>query len=336
MFASPTPADVPDGELAAERRYVAGLYRRLDELRARASRHLAATLGAGAGGTAQWRSERDSLAHVFSGRVAELQIGDLALCFGRLDLVPGSGGLSQFHIGRLALADDAHEPLLVDWRAPAARPFYQATPGDPQGVARRRHLLTRGREVTGLDDEVFDLASLSEEDRAGLQGDAALLAALRRPRTGRMGDIVATIQAEQDRIIRADLRGVLVVEGGPGTGKTAVALHRAAYLLYAHRAHLSRTGVLIVGPNSTFLRYIDQVLPSLGETGVVLCTPGELFPGVVARRHDCADVAAVKGDARMVGLLRRAVADRQRAPRADLMVEFEGERLVLTRRRALS
>jgi DNA helicase IV len=257
-----------------------------------------------------------------------MSIGDLPLCFGRLDLVGGG----RFHVGRLALADDDHEPLLVDWRAPAAQPFYQATAGDPQGVVRRRHLLTRGREVISLDDEVFDLDSLSERDRAGLQGDAALLAALGRERTGRMGDIVATIQADQDRIIRSELAGAMVVQGGPGTGKTAVALHRAAYLLYAHRRQLAGSGVLIVGPNGVFLRYIEQVLPSLGETGALLLTPGELFPGVTARRAEVPEVARVKGDVRMVGVLRKAVEDRQRLPREDLIVHFEGERLVLDRR----
>ncbi len=268
----------------------------------------------------------------FEKRLAGMTIGDLPLCFGRLDMVAGG----RFHVGRLALSDEHHEPLLVDWRAPAAQPFYQATAGDPQGVVRRRHLLTRGREVISLDDEVFDLDSLSEEERAGLQGDAALLAALGRERTGRMGDIVATIQADQDRIIRSDLGGALVVQGGPGTGKTAVALHRAAYLLYTHRRQLAGSGVLIVGPNGVFLRYIEQVLPSLGETGALLVTPGELFPGVTARRSDPPAVARVKGDLRMVDVLRKAVADRQRLPRLDLTVDFEGQRLRLDRRTARS
>ena len=266
----------------------------------------------------------------FEKRLAGMTIGDLPLCFGRLDMV---GGV-RFHIGRLALSDDHHEPLLVDWRAPAAQPFYQATAGDPQGVIRRRHLLTRGREVISLDDEVFDLDSLSESERAGLQGDAALLASLSRERTGRMGDLVATIQADQDRIIRSDLAGALVVQGGPGTGKTAVALHRAAYLLYTHRRRLAGSGVLIVGPNGVFLRYIEQVLPSLGETGALLLTPGELFPGVTARRADPPAVAKVKGDLRMVAVLRKAVADRQRLPREDLVVNFEGEPLRLDRKTA--
>ncbi|MGH8971984.1 MAG: HelD family protein [Acidimicrobiia bacterium] len=305
-----------------------GLYDLLDEHRARTSLHLSSVYGSSTAGTHQWRTERDALARSFEERLAGMSIGDLPLCFGRLDMAGGG----RFHIGRLALSDEHHEPLLVDWRAPAAQPFYQATAGDPQGVVRRRHLLTRGREVISLDDEVFDLESLSERDRAGLQGDAALLAALSRERTGRMGDIVATIQADQDRIIRSELAGALVVQGGPGTGKTVVALHRAAYLLYTHRRQLAGSGVLIVGPNGVFLRYIEQVLPSLGETGALLLTPGELFPGVTARRSDPPDVARVKGDLRMVDVLRKAVADRQRVPRQDLTVNFEGERLRLDRR----
>ncbi|MGH8990107.1 MAG: HelD family protein, partial [Acidimicrobiia bacterium] len=317
-------------ELESERRYVAGLYDLLDEHRARTSQHLSSVYGSSAAGTPQWKNERDALAVSFEKRLAGMSIGDLPLCFGRLDLVGGG----RFHVGRLALADDHHEPLLVDWRAPAAQPFYQATAGDPQGVIRRRHLLTRGREVISLDDEVFDLDSLSDADRAGLQGDAALLAALGRERTGRMGDIVATIQADQDRIIRSDLAGALVVQGGPGTGKTAVALHRAAYLLYTHRRQLAGSGVLIVGPNGVFLRYIEQVLPSLGETGALLLTPGEVFPGVSTRRADRTAVARVKGDLRMVDVLRKAVADRQRLPRQELTVDFEGERLRLDIRTA--
>ena len=187
------------------------------------------------------------------------------------------------YIGRLGLRSDDHEQLLVDWRARAAEPFYRATPRERYGVTRRRHLHTAGRRVVSLDDDVLDLDAV---DETRLTGEAALLASLRRGRTGRMGDIVATIQADQDRIIRADLRGILVVEGGPGTGKTVVALHRAAYLLYTYRKRLARRGILVIGPSATFLRYIDQVLPSLGENDVVLATVGSLFPGVDAGGTD--------------------------------------------------
>jgi DNA helicase IV len=184
--------------------------------------------------------------------------------------------------------------------------------------------------VTGIDDEVFDLDKLSATDKAGLSGEAALIAAVSSARTGRMADVVATIQAEQDRVIRSGLPGVLVVQGGPGTGKTVAALHRAAYLLYTHRRALERKGVLVIGPNSTFLRYISQVLPSLGETDVVLRTLGELYPGVAAT--ETADPAAVvKGDARMVEVLRRAVRNLQRAPKADITVDADGVPVPLSR-----
>jgi DNA helicase IV len=313
-------------QLEVERAYVERLYARLDEVRSKLDTELGRVRGA-PGGTHQWRQERDALASNLENRLAALDIGDLPLCFGRLDMGDGA----RYHVGRLGLAEADYEPLLVDWRAPAAQPFYRATAADPQGVVRRRHLLTHGREVVGLDDEVFDLDALSETEQAGLQGDAALLAALRKGRTGRMGDIVATIQAEQDRVIRSDVAGVLVVEGGPGTGKTAVALHRAAYLLYTHRARLAGNGVLVLGPNAVFLRYIEQVLPSLGETGVLLSTPGELYPGVTARRHDLPATARVKSDLRMVKVLRRAVADRQRVPREDLRWSYDKIDLVLDR-----
>ena len=313
-------------DLEAERAYVGRLYERLDEVRAKLGAELGRILG-NPGGTHQWRSEREVLALNLGNRLAALDIGDLPLCFGRLDMEDGA----RYHVGRLGLSEADYEPLLVDWRAPAAQPFYRATAADAQGVVRRRHLLTHGREVVGLDDEVFNLDALSESEQATLHGDAALLAALRKGRTGRMGDIVATIQAEQDQVIRADLAGVLVVEGGPGTGKTAVALHRAAYLLYTHRARLTGNGVLVVGPNGVFLRYIEQVLPSLGETGVLLATPGELFPGVEARRHDPPATARVKSDVRMVKVLRRAVADRQRVPREDLRLSYDKLDLVLDR-----
>jgi DNA helicase IV len=251
---------------------------------------------------------------------------DDRLCFGRLDLTAGR----QRYVGRIGLADEDRRQLLIDWRAPAARPFYQATGADPGDVVRRRHLITRRRQVIGVEDEVLDLDALDEHDRASLSGEGALLAAVSAPRTGRMGDIVATIQAEQDRVIRADYRGVMVVQGGPGTGKTAVALHRAAYLLYTHRQRLERSGVLFVGPSPVFLRYIEQVLPSLGETGVVMVTPGELFPGVRAVVDDEPAVAKVKGDRRMAKVIAAAVAARQRVPAEPQRLNVDGHTVVLT------
>ena len=186
----------------------------------------------------------------------------------------------SFHIGRLAVSDAEHEPLVVDWRAPVAEPFYRATGARPMGLRRRRHFLTDGRRVVDLEDELFAPdGGQGSAELLGLSGPGVLRVALERAHTGRMRDIVATVQSEQDEIIRSPLPGALVVQGGPGTGKTAVALHRAAYLLYTHRFPLEVQGVLVVGPNPTFLRYIDQVLPSLGETGAELSTASGLYKG---------------------------------------------------------
>ena len=207
---------------------------------------------------------------------------------------------------------------------PPPTPFTPPLPKDPAGLIRRRHIYTRNRTVTGVDDEVFDLDRLSEPERRSLSGEAMLIASITAGRTGRMGDVVATIQAEQDRVIRATLQGVLVVQGGPGTGKTVAALHRAAYLLYTHRRTLERRGVLVIGPNATFLRYISQVLPSLGETDVVLSSIAELFPGVKAAPDDDPEAAVVKGDDKMVNVLRRAVRNLQQVPPGDLEVTVDG------------
>ncbi|MEO3812551.1 ATP-binding domain-containing protein [Sphaerisporangium sp. B11E5] len=275
-------------------------------------------LAQGGGGTHQNRSERDSFAGMYAERLSRLWAVENGLCFGRLDLA----GEKPLYIGRIGMADDDQARLLIDWRAPVAQPFYRATPASPMGVTRRRHLRTRGRRVLGVDDDLFDLDRLTDADRATLNGEAALLAALGEKRTGRMRDIVATIQAEQDRIIRGDLNGVLVVQGGPGTGKTVVALHRAAYLLYTHRERLARRGILILGPNPTFLRYIEQVLPSLGETDVLLSTVADLYPGVTARARESAEAAVLKGSARMADVIARAVRERQRMPRRPIDIDL--------------
>ncbi len=222
-------------------------------------------------------------------------------------------------------------PLVVDWRAPVAEPFYRATAVEPMGVARRRHFQTNGRRLIGIDDEVFDAAT-TESSGLTVVGEGALLSALEQERTGRMRDIVATIQGEQDEAIRAPLPGVLVVSGGPGTGKTAVALHRAAYLLYTYRKRLGSQGVLLVGPSPIFLRYIDEVLPSLGEDQVVLATPSSLKPGVTVRGNEPPAVAALKGDRRMAGVIARAVADRERPMPRDVVVPIDSYRLRLHRR----
>src|SRR5215213_2002449 len=312
-------------ELEQEQAYVSMLYRRLDTLRERTQAELDRALGYDGGGNVQARVDRDAFVARHSSRLAQLAAAEHGLCFGRLDRSDGS----HLYIGRMGLLDDDREPLLVDWRAPAAQPFYRATWAAPSGVVRRRHLRTRGRQVLGIEDDVLDLDSLSDAEREGLSGEAALLAALTASRTGRMGDIVATIQGEQDRIIRAALPGVLVVQGGPGTGKTAVALHRAAYLLYTHRQRLARRGVLVVGPNPTFLRYIEQVLPSLGETDVLLSTVGNLFPGVTPTGSESQEAAAIKGDPRMAEVLAAAVRDRQRVPSEPVELRIDDHVLVL-------
>src|SRR5215472_9495360 len=294
-------------ELAQEQAYLTMLYERLDALRAATKQRLAAVrLGPTAENDQGW-SERESFAQEHQDRAAELDAAERNLCFGRLDFGDGD----RFYIGRLGLRSDDYDQLLVDWRARAAEPFYRATPRERYGVTRRRHLHTAGRRLVSLDDDVLDLEAV---DATRLTGEAALLASLRSGRTGRMSDIVATIQADQDRIIREDPSGILVVEGGPGTGKTVVALHRAAYLLYTHRKRLARRGILVIGPNATFLRYIDEVLPSLGENDVVLATIGSLFPGVDARGPESAPGARVKGNAKMAGVLARAVAELRQVP----------------------
>src|SRR5437660_5032458 len=315
----------PANAIGAEQAYVDMLYGLLDEARDRAERGLTQTLGSGgAGGTFQARVERDFTAAEQSRRLAQLNAVEPGLCFGRTDAAPAGDTAAALSIGRIGLRDEEYEPRLIDSRAPAAHPFYAATPSDPNGLIRRRHIYTRNRAVTGVDDEVFDLDRLSEPDRRSLSGEAMLIASITSRRTGRMSDVVATIQAEQDRVIRSALQGVLVVQGGPGTGKTVAALHRAAYLLYTHRRTLERRGVLVIGPHATFLRYISQVLPSLGETDVVLSSIAELFPGVKAAPDDNPEAAVIKGDVTIVNVLRRAVRNLQQVPPGDLEVAADG------------
>jgi DNA helicase IV len=304
-------------EIDREQGYVSMLYGVLDHARARAAEDLRLTHRGPTTGTDQGATERESFARTYAGRSDQLLNVERGLCFGRLDSVRGETS----YIGRIGLFDDDYDPLLLDWRAPVAEPFYRATTEDPMGVFRRRHIRLTGRTVAGVDDDVLDLAGLADHGHAGLIGEAALFASLSAHRTGRMSEIVATIQAEQDAIIRVGLPGVLVVQGGPGTGKTVVALHRAAYLLYTHRDQLARRGVLLVGPNATFLRYIEQVLPSLGETEVVLSTIGQLLPGVVATAAESPEVSRVKGRRGMVEVIARAVRAAQRERVRDLTPE---------------
>ena len=325
-----------DRELQREQQYVATLYARLDALQREAEQQLDAVRLLDVGGNHQGRSERDTFARIYEDRILQLREVDERLAFGRLELEPqaaggaddGTDGSVFRYIGRIGLRDEDLQPLLLDWRVPQASAFYQATAATPLGARARRHLLSKGRSIIRIEDEIFD-AELLESATSELQGEGALLAALTAQRTGRMSDIVATIQGEQDRIIRSDLRGVLVVQGGPGTGKTAVALHRAAYLLYSHRDRLRNSGVLIVGPSRSFLQYIEAVLPSLGETGVVLASVGQLYPDVEATREDAPATAAIKGRESMAGLVARAVRSRQRVPSAPQDLEVNGDRLTL-------
>ena len=315
-------------EIRAEQAVVDHAYRRLEAMRAEARALASDVLDQGAGGTFANRIERDVRMEVTGRRLADLQVGEAGLVFGRID--PHAG--DHLYIGRVAVADEENEPLVVDWRAPAAEPFYRATARHAMGLFRRCHLILRGRRVVGLDDELLgDRAAEGDEAAAELVlvGEGALLAALDRSRTGRMGDIVATIQREQDEIIRAPLPGILVVQGGPGTGKTAVALHRAAYLLYTHRFPLERSGVLLIGPNRIFLRYIEAVLPALGEHSVTLATPATLV-GTAVRGVDSPAVARIKGDPRMAGVVARAIADRGRGMPREISVLLRGRRLVLS------
>ncbi|MEU2916271.1 HelD family protein [Streptomyces massasporeus] len=309
-----------------EQQFIDGLYARVDALRGDAETSVTDALAQG-NTPMQARLERDILVAERSGLLAALNAVDGSLCFGRIDLTSGV----THRIGRIGLrTDDAERtPVLIDWRADVARPFYLATGHTPMGLRRRRHIATDGRRVTHLHDEILDLGDATRTGHEDPTGDAVLLAALNSARTGRMSDIVQTIQADQDRIIRAPHRGVMVVEGGPGTGKTAVALHRAAYLLYEHRELLAKRAVLIVGPNPAFLGYIGEVLPSLGETGVLLATVGELFPGVKASATDSPEAAAVKGRADMADVLAEVVRGRQALPDPVIAIEHDREVLML-------
>jgi DNA helicase IV len=330
-------------DLADEQAYIDHAYECLDTSREAAWRMRNMT-EADLGGTFQARFERNAFDEALLKRLADLDLGDASLVFGRIDRSAESPDVVEsFHIGRLAVADEDREPVVVDWRAPVAEPFYRATGRSPMGLLRRRHFAVEGRKLLGIEDELFgeghlgvghdeglDGASFTTGpgDGTGLRGYSTLLAALERGRTGTLGDIVATIQGEQDEIIRSPQHGVLVVQGGPGTGKTVVALHRAAYLLYTHRFPLEDQGVLVIGPNRVFLRYIERVLPSLGEAGVEQVVLSDLVPGVQFLRPgdrsgaDTPLAERIKGDARMSDVIDQAVNDRERALRDDLVIPF--------------
>jgi DNA helicase IV len=304
---------MPHPDLVEEQAHLDHAYRCLAGMRLRTQSAVAVDdMAAQAvdGEIARWHLEQ---------RLRSLDVDVPGLAFGRID-EEGTARTAgpTWYVGRRHVEDEHGEPVVVDWRAGVSTPFYRATASDPFGLHRRRRFLMSGRELDDLFDEVFDDPESVHAARHGGIPDP-LLAELERERTGAMRDIVATIQAEQDVVIRAPLEACMVVQGGPGTGKTAVGLHRAAFLLYEHRQLLDEEGVLVIGPNPVFLRYIAQVLPSLGETAVRQTTVERLLAGRV-RAFDTATVAALKGDARMADVLARAVDGQIKQPRDDVEI----------------
>ncbi|WP_380282832.1 HelD family protein [Kitasatospora purpeofusca] len=306
-------------QVRLERAEVAAVVALFDDRLADTRAQLAVTLATRADG-AREAYERQSAAERLAREVRRLEGAEGGLVFGRIDLADGTA----LRIGRLGLQRDEEElPALVDWRADAARAFYEATPVHPMGLRRRRHLRLAQRAVVGVSDELLDGSEPTAED---VVGDGPLSAALQERRTGRMGTAVATLQTEQDAIVRSPHRGVTVVQGGPGTGKTVVALHRAAYVLYAF-PKAAEQGVLVLGPNARFLDYISQVLPSLGENDVVLATCAELAVGAATAGPEAVEgprAARLKGDAAMAGALAAVVRARQ-APDGGLEVRVGQE-----------
>ncbi|WP_174396055.1 RNA polymerase recycling motor ATPase HelR [Mycolicibacterium sphagni] len=306
-------------ELESEQDYLAGLYDWLDAKRMQVKAQYRAALGGPIdvqdGGTLV---ARDADVRALARSMTRLDVADQGLCFGRLDAISGE----RLYVGRIGIFDEDHEHelMLLDWRAPAARAFYIATAANPEGMRRRRQFHSIGRRLVDFTDEVFGLPDPDAGDDSPFSSDAALLAAVNAPRGPGMRDIVATIQAEQDEIIRLDHPGVLVIEGGPGTGKTVVALHRVAYLLYTQRQRIERHGVLVVGPNQAFMNHIGRVLPSLGESEVVFMTVGELLPGLHVTAEDTPDIARIKGSRAMLDVLAAAIADHQRVPERPLEI----------------
>lgn len=303
-------------ELDRERRYVSRLYDTIAEQRREAIAVLRTTLADQHTGF-QALFERDRLTEALDDRLLRLNPDMPGLCFGKL--VAADSHAAQY-IGRVALLDDEGEPLLIDWRAPVAEPFYRATAVNPMGMLLRRHLIMVGRELVGLEDDLLTIDADDQVDHPVLVGEGALMAALARERTGYMADIVATIQRDQDEIIRAPMRGTLVVTGGPGTGKTVVALHRAAYLLYTYRERIANNGILFVGPSNLFLRYVERVLPTLGESAVMFIDWSDLLPGITGVVEPDPRAADVKGSLLMVDVLRRAVRYFERAPAAGIRI----------------
>jgi len=318
-------------EMAEEQAYIVFAYECLEASKTGAMKIRELT-SSGPGGTFQARLERNVFDENLVHRLEQLELGDAALVFGRIDRTADEGDeIEAFHIGRLAVADANREPVVVDWRAPVAEPFYRATGREPMGLLRRRHFVVESARLLALEDELFGEGHLGighdeglggEDPRQGLRGYSTLLTALGKSRTGQLGDIVATIQSEQDEIIRSPQGGVLVVQGGPGTGKTVVALHRAAYLLYTHRFPLEDQGVLVIGPNRIFLRYIERVLPSLGEAGVEQVILADLIPDATFGGRESSDIARVKGQKKIARVIDKAITDRERPLREDVVLPY--------------
>jgi DNA helicase IV len=328
-FASPI-----ERELAVEQAHVDLVYARLDEATraaqqvARAGRSLFASDRGSyvreEDGTGLY--ERDVFAFQAAKRLAVLDAEHEGLVFGRLDRTDGE----VRYVGRIGVRDDNYEPLVIDWRAPAAEPFYRATPAKPMEIVRRRVLRCQGDRVVAIEDDLLDGENADAE--LVVIGEGALMAALTRARGHTMRDIVATIQAEQDEAIRAPWQGFTMISGGPGTGKTVVALHRAAFLLYSNRRRFESGGVLVVGPSRVFMNYIERVLPSLGEDSVTLRSIGSVASDVVSLvgdRVDRPEVAAIKGSLRMLKVLRRLVREPPQAVPLELRVTLKGQVLVL-------
>ncbi len=353
-------------DLPAEQAYVDEAYEQLEAARVKQVEVLGSFKDGVQGGTRQARVEFESVLDDTEKRLQRLDIGERSLVFGRIELdedddddngtdatsagadngadatsTGADDSRERLYIGRVGLWNDVDDAIVIDWRAPIAEAYYRATGVEPHGVRHRRRFTSRGKTLIGIEDELFGDKALIGYEVSDTTGEMrrrdrpisqALEAALEAPRTGQLGDIVATIQGEQDEVIRADRHGVLVVYGGPGTGKTVVGLHRASYLLYTHRFPLEKQGVLIVGPSRVFLGYIEQVLPSLGtQVGVELAVIADLLrPRVRVGSVDQPHVARVKGDPRMAKVMRRAVRDRQRPLREELVVNLGSKRLRLS------
>jgi len=325
--------ELVEQEIAHEQAFVDRVYVQLEK--SAKSAQALATEGHARGGLGHEGGlvERDAMVFQAARRIAQLDAAHEGLVFGRLDLRREVDDEPRY-IGRIGLRDENRDSLLIDWRAPAAAVFYQATAAEPQNVVRRRVLRARGRAVLGVEDELLDADAYEGlESELPIIGEGALMAQLSRARDRQMHSIVATIQAEQDKAIRAPGRGVVSISGGPGVGKTVVALHRAAYLLYTDRRRYEAGGVLIVGPSGVFMTYISRVLPSLGETAVALRSLGEVVDGVKATRHDEPAVAAVKGSARMAELLRRTARQQVPGSPGEFRIFYRDDVLTLDRGR---